>query len=445
MNEIKNIGGITPPLKTTIQSDSVNTERFEKALKVEPSESIDKRDKRNRSKKQEDLEDDENESSLSIAVPPGVFKEKMAESDKTSSVFDAGEGTKANLSVTSNSSKASTQSVYTGSVEDGQKSNISVGASNSASEEENNPTPSTPSLNTNSSQALTQPYQPTEPTIEFSSPNNPSPVSSQPSNSSTTESTTTTKKAKTPSKIEKKEKLSSLKTPKKESNSSPQAEEKKDAAKIVSAPLKQASNDDISGKLGSIVSDTMLKKNNPTIIKDKEDDKEVSIAISREMGDSQKDSNNNQEGNANASISVPLTPPPGITALEMSPFANIPKDVFDLYQKMVGMMTVQKNSLKSVTTITLNMPNSVFNKSQLVLEQYSTAPHSFNVQLFGSPQAIERFAKNMQGLNQSIKDSKLTFSINVLPPKLSKNFVGRIGSTNPDKEEQEEKDGEESN
>ena len=109
---------------------------------------------------------------------------------------------------------------------------------------------------------------------------------------------------------------------------------------------------------------------------------------------------------------------------------------------MVGLMTIQKDSGKSTTTVTLNMAGSVFDKSELVLEHYDTAPHAYNVQFFGSPESVEKFAKNFSLLNNAITESKLTFSINVLPPKLSKNYVNRVNGASEKGDKDEENDSE---
>ena len=460
MNETRGVDRTPSPKKDTDDKDAIDPEKFQKALKVEKSEEIDKREKRNRPKQQEELGSEEEDVGASIPVPVGLFKQYMQEDKKTSSVFDASEGTRAHLVSESNSLNSAPNTTFFGNVEEGQTSNISVGTtenSSSAPSESNEPvfTDEPPPSTDNSNSQLTLANSSQNPALpSFNDNEQPSTIapsndnSTNPTSSTTTPPNDETQSNQPPSVKKARGKKAPLVEKKAEKNTeqiaAPIVKESKKQPPATQAKANAEKNANV------LLESTEKKKEDQPTTELKNDKKDEPLPASKEMGDSQKDSehkdsNSNKEESVIAPISVPLVAPAGITALEMSPFSNMPKDVFELFEKMAGMMTVQKDNGKSVTTITLNMPNSVFNKAELVLEHYDTAPHSFNVQLFGSPEAIERFAKNMKGLNNSIKETKLNFSINLLPPKLSKNYVGRVSPTNPDREEQEEKDGEESN
>ena len=109
-----------------------------------------------------------------------------------------------------------------------------------------------------------------------------------------------------------------------------------------------------------------------------------------------------------------------------------------MFEKMVGMMEVSKDNGKAITTVKLNMPGSVFDKCELVLEHYDTAPTNYTVQFLGNPQAVERFSQNLKGLNNAIAESKLTFSIHLPPPKLAKAYASSVSSLEKEKGDKDE-------
>jgi|GEM_PF-3377710 len=484
MNQTQGIEGLPSPKKTNGDKDAVDPERFQKALKVEKSDETDKREQRNRPKQQEEVEDDNEKENHAIAVPPGVFKEFMKEKGQSSSIFDPTGGSKTVLSSESNLLSNGT-SASISAASNGQTSNISITGSDDPSNEDSDedgsidePSPSyeegsfssaayaqqtdqssvaffddsiseeeistdqeDETINAPSSNPPSSDNKESKPS--FDAPPLPSPSTHSPTLLDSSDSEKDSDSKDNPNKGGVK-KAPSLEKGKQAPSKPLQGEvlSKKEEKQKPQTLLKSIQEQEVTKALPSTKPSEEKKSSvEKTVSHEKLDSKTEKnpIESTDSKHDSQKDSDShssNKDESIITPISVPTMTLPSIPASEMSPFSSLPKDVFDLFEKMAGMLTIQKDSGKTVTTITLNMPKSVFNKAELVLEQYDTAPHSFNVQFFGSPEAIARFAKNMQGLNATIKESKLNFSINLLPPKLSKSFVSRVDK----QQDREEKD-----
>lgn len=126
-------------------------------------------------------------------------------------------------------------------------------------------------------------------------------------------------------------------------------------------------------------------------------------------------------GNVNpASIETPLQ---NVNA-SLPAYANLSPQMFELFEKMVGYITIQKEGGKTQTTVTLNMKGSVFNGSQIILDHYSTAPNSFNVTLAGSPEAMSYFNENMEDLIAAMQQTKSSFDVNIQRPILLADYQG---------------------
>ncbi|MCP5489605.1 MAG: hypothetical protein H7A42_00630 [Chlamydiales bacterium] len=111
-------------------------------------------------------------------------------------------------------------------------------------------------------------------------------------------------------------------------------------------------------------------------------------------------------------------------------YSQLSPQTYELYEKMVGTILVQTHSGITSTTVTLNMPNSIFNGAQVILERYSTAPQAFNLQLVGTPQAVDVFNANMADLVAAFKQSQHAFEVNLLKPVLEgkKPLIRRKGA-----------------
>ncbi|HKZ00289.1 MAG TPA: hypothetical protein VJ112_03885, partial [Rhabdochlamydiaceae bacterium] len=84
---------------------------------------------------------------------------------------------------------------------------------------------------------------------------------------------------------------------------------------------------------------------------------------------------------------------------------------------MVGVITVMSSSGVTETVITLNSPqfaSSVFFGAQIIIQEYSTAPKAFNIQLNGNPQALDIFQGNADDLMAAFQYGNYNFKINRL-------------------------------
>ncbi|MCF7851936.1 MAG: hypothetical protein K9M07_01700 [Simkaniaceae bacterium] len=113
-------------------------------------------------------------------------------------------------------------------------------------------------------------------------------------------------------------------------------------------------------------------------------------------------------------ISPTTTPMP----IEAPAYSHLNPQVFDLFERMVGVLTIEMGKGVSTTTVTLNMPNSVFNGAKIVIDHYDIAPHSFNLLLQGSEQAVNMFNANLSDLAAAFQGSKLAFEVNIRRPEL---------------------------
>lgn len=132
------------------------------------------------------------------------------------------------------------------------------------------------------------------------------------------------------------------------------------------------------------------------------------------------------------------TTPTGVS----NPYANLHPEVMDLFDKMVGTMTVMSYSGITETEVTLNTPkfaSSVFFGSQIIIQEYSSAPHSFNIQLNGSPEALALFEGNADELMAAFQHGNYNFRVNRLEAGLvgQKPIVKRKGPASRNKEDQQ--------
>jgi hypothetical protein len=109
---------------------------------------------------------------------------------------------------------------------------------------------------------------------------------------------------------------------------------------------------------------------------------------------------------------APPSPPEALPA-----YANLHPQVMELFDRMVGVMTVMSMSGITETTITLNSPqfaSSVFFGTQIIIQEFSTAPKAFNIQLNGNPQAIALFQGNTDDLMAAFQAGNYNFRVNRL-------------------------------
>ena len=112
------------------------------------------------------------------------------------------------------------------------------------------------------------------------------------------------------------------------------------------------------------------------------------------------------------SAAVPLP-----SSQSLPPYANLTPQVMEMFDRMVGVMTVMTMSGVSETTITLNAPqfaSSVFFGTQIIIQEYSTAPKAFNIQLIGTPQAVALMQTNEDDLMAAFQAGNYNFRVNRL-------------------------------
>ena len=105
------------------------------------------------------------------------------------------------------------------------------------------------------------------------------------------------------------------------------------------------------------------------------------------------------------------------TAETLPPYATLTPQTMEMFDRMVGVMTVMTLSGVSETTITLNAPqfaSSVFFGTQIIIQEYSTAPKAFNIQLIGTPQAVALMQSTEDDLMAAFQAGNYNFRVNRL-------------------------------
>jgi hypothetical protein len=110
-------------------------------------------------------------------------------------------------------------------------------------------------------------------------------------------------------------------------------------------------------------------------------------------------------------------PPAGPTP----PYAHLHPQVLDLFERMAGVMTIMTSSGMTETTINLTAPqfaSSVFFGTQIIIQTFTTAPHAFNIQLAGTPQAVALFQGNAEDLMAAFQSGNYNFRVNRLDTRI---------------------------
>jgi hypothetical protein len=114
---------------------------------------------------------------------------------------------------------------------------------------------------------------------------------------------------------------------------------------------------------------------------------------------------------------VELPPGPLLVPQTLTPYLTMHPRVQELFDRMVGVMTVMNLSGMTETTITLNTPqfaSSIFFGAQIIIQEFATAPQAFNIQLNATPQAVALFQANTEDLMAAFQSGNYTFRINRL-------------------------------
>ena len=156
--------------------------------------------------------------------------------------------------------------------------------------------------------------------------------------------------------------------------------------------------------------------------------------------------------NALTALTSPDIPPslPAVASPQavapINPYAFLHPDVMQLFDRMVGVMSVLSASGITETVITLNAPkfaSSVFFGSQIILQEYTSAPQAFNIQINGTPQALALFQANAQELMAAFQYGNYTFRVNRLETGLLSEklpLVKRKQGASGDKQDQKDQE-----
>lgn len=97
--------------------------------------------------------------------------------------------------------------------------------------------------------------------------------------------------------------------------------------------------------------------------------------------------------------------------------SNLNPEVVPILEHMIGALIQFTDKGISETQIILNnkkFENSRFYNSKIIFEKYATAPHSYNIKLTGSQEAVTIFNENIEGLYKKLTQSGLEFEIGQL-------------------------------
>lgn len=435
------IQGIPDPRKPA-EADpksNIDPEKFKKILKVDESDESKQQDRRQKTKKEEEEEIDEPEEARSNKPSnPNAFGAMMSPPPDTTSIFDNEAGSKPDYGLSSATTQPSSDP-------------ISLYSSSSKTPEPTKPSPEAPS---HTSISVTN-----EDTKK---------VSLRKDSSTSSESTEQTEVTPPPKKTKRKETSPLPKSEARESDPIPSKKEKVEKPKeALASPEPAKPREQHEAETTIQLSQGALKKGKKEaeerqIVLSSDKPKELQAAkktenktaISEEQGDvvqetitpvssqkteqslndQKKDREKEEEKKATEPVAPIPAPLPGhlwsIPPVQSPAYATLQSDVFELFEKMVGVMTIEQTKGVSKTTITLNMPGSVFHGSEIHLDHYDTAPHAYNVQLLGSPQAVAYFNANINDLVAAFQQSRLPFEMNIQRPLLlsdSKHLIKRKG------------------
>ncbi|MDN3508562.1 MAG: hypothetical protein P0S93_00775 [Candidatus Neptunochlamydia sp.] len=144
-----------------------------------------------------------------------------------------------------------------------------------------------------------------------------------------------------------------------------------------------------------------------------------------------------EANNQTAGIPLPIFEnplPPIVPPADAPAYSKLSTEVHELFEKMGGVMTIQQDKGITTTTMNINMPGSIFDGTQVILNQYSTAPNSFNIQLVGNPDSVKVFNQNLDTLKESFRQANFNFETIILNPilttsKKSPHLIRRAKST----------------
>ena len=415
MSNVPRIEGVPDPRNSSrINKESeIDPEKFKKVMKVDESDDAQKRHKRNRA---EDEEVDEEEKSEDGSTPTPGFSDLMGETETRDSLFNSGPRSQT-ASAPDHEAPLGENSPYSSSSNVPDKGAGSPGLTFTRS------SPSSASSSSSSSSDKDQKKEVKE------KPAAPLPKQLKAKNSPP--SAPALSPPPSPEKLtQAKEELKPI------IDTSVAKEEEKE--KEVSKQIQGLEPEKKRIETHAAPTDTNLVE----IDKKRRRDQRAEIEHESQKRDQEKDEKKKKELEAEKNgapvkedVTTPFLEGPSFDATTPPSYSRLSSQVYELFERLVGLITLEQYSGNSKTTVTLNMPGSVFHQSQIVLEKFSTAPQTFNVQLLGSPQAVAIFEANMNDLVAAFQDSKRAFEVNIQRPYLLDKFryqANRVRSTTGD-------------
>lgn len=106
--------------------------------------------------------------------------------------------------------------------------------------------------------------------------------------------------------------------------------------------------------------------------------------------------------------------------IEVTDTSELSLEISSLIEEMANYVKIESENGISTITVKIGMEGSLFNGAEVVIDHYDTAPHSFNLQLMGTPEATELFNANLGALRASLgaHAALKSFQINLLEPIL---------------------------
>lgn len=112
---------------------------------------------------------------------------------------------------------------------------------------------------------------------------------------------------------------------------------------------------------------------------------------------------------------------------EKAPESKLSPQVYELFEKMVGFITIQKINGVERTTVTIDMKGSIFNGAELILDRSSTAQDTFNIELKASPEAVALFNQNAADLAAAFQKKDFDFRVNIKRASIHKRYAVQKG------------------
>jgi hypothetical protein len=118
---------------------------------------------------------------------------------------------------------------------------------------------------------------------------------------------------------------------------------------------------------------------------------------------------------------LPQTAPALAPPEPTTPYALLHPHIMELFERMVGTMSIMHLSGVNETVINLNaqkFASSVFFGTQIIIKEYSSAPLAYNIQINGSSQALALLERNSAMLMAAFQHGNYAFRVHRLEPGL---------------------------